>query len=128
MITPSDDTARPMASFVKLLVSDVDASARFYEALGFVKDGTDGIFLHLRWQQDAHVYLVRTPAHAALEGRRGVGVLLGFTSQQPDVAEVAGRAVRLQATVEGPRTTPWHTRELVVTDPDGYRLNFVQPA
>jgi hypothetical protein len=23
---------------------------------------------------------------------------------------------------------PWHTRELIVTDPDGYRLNFIEPA
>jgi hypothetical protein len=23
---------------------------------------------------------------------------------------------------------PWHTREVIVTDPDGYRLNFIEPA
>jgi len=30
--------------------------------------------------------------------------------------------------VDGPTVQPWFTREIVVTDPDGYRLNFIEPA
>lgn len=118
---------RPMASFAKLLVADVEVSSRFYLALGFVKDGTDGVFVHLRWQQDAHLYLVKTPPGVKMDGKKGVGVLLGFTALNPDLAHVHQLAVSLGAAVEGPRSTPWHTQELVVTDPDGYRLNFAQP-
>ena len=119
------DGARPMASFVKLLVNDVEASARFYEALGFERAGTDGVFIHLRWRDDGHLYLVKTPPGMAFDGKRGAGVLVGFAAR--DVDGVAARAASMRAAVEGPRTTPWHTREIVFADPDGYRLNFAQP-
>jgi catechol 2,3-dioxygenase-like lactoylglutathione lyase family enzyme len=116
-----------MASFAKLLVADVEVALRFYAALGFVQDGTDGVFVHLRWQNDAHLYLVKTPPGMKMDGKKGMGVLLGFSAINPDLAAVHQLAVNLGAPVEGPRITPWHTQELVVTDPDGYRLNFAQP-
>jgi uncharacterized glyoxalase superfamily protein PhnB len=53
-------------------------------------------------------------------------VLLCFTSST-DLEVLAQRAVTLGAPTQGPEVQPWHTRELVVTDPDGYRLNFLQP-
>lgn len=114
-------------SFVKLLVLDLPASARFYEALGFTKVGADGTFVHLRWESKGDVLLVGTPTGVRVDGRRGWGVLLCF-STETDVDELARRARALAAPTQGPEVQPWHTRDLVVTDPDGYRLNFLQPA
>lgn len=113
--------------FVKLLVLDQAASATFYEALGFTRVGVDGTFIHLRWEERGDVVLVKAPTGVRLDGKRGWGVLLSFTSQT-DLDTLAERARALTAPIQGPEVQPWHTRELVVTDPDGYRLNFMQPA
>src|SRR5687768_7426403 len=120
------DGKRVMTSFVKLLCADVNASVAFYEKLGFTVDGRDNVFVHLKWGAGADLYLVTTPAQVKLEGRRGVGILVGFTAVKdvtPTVDDVAARASQAGATVDGPRDQPWHTHEVVVTDPDGYRLN-----
>lgn len=113
--------------FTKLLVLDVNASAAFYEALGFTRVGTDGTFIHLRWEAHGDVMLVGAPTGVRVDGKRGWGVLLCFTTRT-SVDELLQRAAKVNAPTSGPETQPWHTRELVVTDPDGYRLNFVQPA
>jgi hypothetical protein len=41
--------------------------------------------------------------------------------------EIAQRARELGALVEGPVERPWNTRDVVVTDPDGYVLVFTEP-
>lgn len=115
-----------VTSFVKVLVSDGERSARFYEALGFERVQTEPPFLHLRWEGRADVYLVVMPAGAGLEGRRGLGVLLGFRTGAGGVDEVASRATAQGVEFDGPSVQPWHTREIIVTDPDGYRLNFIE--
>jgi lactoylglutathione lyase len=116
----------PLRFFVKLLVLDLSASAAFYQGLGFQKVGSDGTFVRLSWEDQGEVLLVGFPVGVRAEGKRGWGVLLCFTSQT-DVAMVSERAIQLGAPTQGPDVQPWHTRELVVTDPDGYRLNFVMP-
>lgn len=117
----------PLGSFTKLLVLDQASSAKFYEALGFTRVGADGTFIHLRWEAHGDLMLVAAPTGVRLDGKRGWGVLLCFTTQT-DVDALAEKARQLGAPTQGPEVQPWHTRELVVTDPDGYRLNFVQPA
>jgi predicted lactoylglutathione lyase len=117
----------PLRAFTKLLVLDVRASAAFYEALGFTRVASDGTFVHLRWQQAGDVLLVGLPKGVSFEGRRGWGVLLGFSSDT-SVDALAEKARALAAPVQGPEVQPWHTKDIVVTDPDGYRLNFVQQA
>ena len=116
------------ASFVKVLVSDAERSASFYEALGFKRANVDPPFIHMRWENQAEVYLVAVPASVMVEGRRGLGVLLGFRVGVVGVEEIATRAREQGAEVEGPTRQPWHTREIVIEDPDGYRLNFIEPA
>ena len=111
--------------FTKLLVLDRAASEQFYERLGFVRVGADGNFLHLRWEERGEVLLVGLPTGVAFEGKRGWGVLQCFTTAMP-LEAIAEKALGAGARVEGPEIQPWKTRELVVTDPDGYRLNFVQ--
>ncbi len=117
-----------MQSFVKMLVSDGERSARFYEALGFERVQAEPPFIHLRWGASADVYLVATPAGAALQGRRGLGVLVGFRTGPEGLEAVVARALKLGVEIDGPTLQPWHTREILITDPDGYRLNFIEPA
>lgn len=118
--------ARPLTAFQRLLVLDREASARFYEGLGFTRVAHDGTFVHLRWAEQGDVFLVSVPNGVNVSGRRGWGVLQCFVCHSLD--ELAERAQRLGASVQGPELQPWHTRELVVTDPDGYRLAFVAPS
>lgn len=117
-----------LSSFVKVLVSDSERSVRFYEALGFKRLNADPPFVHMRWENQAEVYLVAVPAAMGLQGPRGVGVLVGIRVGAMGVDEVAARARALGAHVDGPTVQPWFTKEIVVTDPDGYRLNFIEPA
>ncbi|MFN7143662.1 MAG: VOC family protein [Myxococcota bacterium] len=114
----------PAPAFPKLLVEDAPRSLAFYEALGFAVVQRDPVFTQLRWGPGADLWLVRTPPGKALEGRRGVGVLLCFHADGVDA--IAARARKVGAAVDGPTDQPWHTREIIVTDPDGYRLNFLQ--
>jgi predicted lactoylglutathione lyase len=122
------DSDQLLSSFVKVLVSDAERSARFYEALGFKRTQAEPPFIHLRWENQAEVYLVTQPQVVKLAGQRGLGVLLGFRVGAVDVDELASRARAQGASVEGPTMQPWYTRELIITDPDGYRLNFIEPA
>src|SRR3954469_18080991 len=115
-------------AFVKVLVADGACSARFYEALGFERTQSEPPFIHLRWAESADLYLVATSAGAALQGRRGLGVLVGFRAGPQGLDAVVARALKLGVDVEGPTLQPWHTREILLTDPDGYRLNFIEPA
>lgn len=115
-------------SFVKVLVADAERSAKFYEALGFKRLHAERPFIHLRWEEQADVYLVALPGGQGMEVRRGVGVLLGFRVGAEGVDAVAGRARAAGVDVEGPTLQPWHTREIVIVDPDGYRLNFIERA
>lgn len=113
-------------AFVKLLVADPESSVRFYEALGFTLRQRDPVFAHLAWGPGAELYLVSTPPGRSLEGRRGVGVLVCFRADDRGVDAVAERVRAMGAPMDGPVDQPWHTREIVVTDPDGYRLTFLQ--
>ncbi len=111
-------------AFAKLLVADTDRSVRFYQALGFALVQREAVFTQLRFAPGADLWLVATPPGRTLEGARGVGVLVCFHTDAVDL--VAARARDAGARVEGPIDQPWHTREVIVTDPDGYRLNFLQ--
>lgn len=121
-----DDTG-PMPAYVKLLVAEPQRMATFYEALGFTRIHHDPVFVHLRWAHHADVFLVAMPEGVALPGKRGLGVLLCFTAGEVALETLAQRAEKAGASVDGPREQPWHTRELMVVDPEGYRLSFVAP-
>lgn len=117
---------RPLAAFSRVLVLDREASATFYLGLGFSRVASDGTFVHVRWGEAGDVFLVSVPTGVNVAGRpRGWGVLLGFVAD--DLEALAARAQAQGATVQGPELQPWHTREVVVVDPDGYRLVFVAP-
>ena len=74
-------SAQPkLGFFVKLLVLDREASGKFYEQLGFVRVGADATFIHVRWEEHGDVLLVNAPTGVRVDGKRGWGVLLSFTS------------------------------------------------
>ena len=123
----------PMPMFPTLAVGNVGASVGWYaEQMGFgtvfVMPGADGepVLGHLRWRKYADVLLV-PDSGADGERVKGVGVSLSFLMGNVSVDAMAerlvGRGVELE---EGPVTRAWNTREIVVVDPDGYRLVFFE--
>jgi len=119
--------APTLAFFARLLVTDIARSLSTWERLGFALIARDATFLHLHWPSGGDVLLVPTPAGLTFDNRRGAGVLLSFSSAMRSVESIAARAQEAGLAVEGPTNTPWHTREIIVVDPDGYRLNFLDP-
>ncbi len=115
----------PMPAFLTLTVPDLARTADWYStALDFVvlftMPGPDGPSLvHLRrWRyQDI---LVR-PGTAD----PGTGWEVSIAALAEDLPGLAER-VRAHGggAVEGPVDTPWNTRDVRVTDPDGYRLVY----
>ncbi len=122
-----------MPMFPTLAVRDVGASVGWYaETVGFgtvfVMPGADGepVLGHLRWRKYADVLLV---PDSGSDGERvkGVGVSLSFLVGDVSVDAMAERLVERGVELEeGPVTRPWNTREIVVVDPDGYRLVFFE--
>jgi len=122
-----EDDAYVMPAYTKLLVSDPARSRAFYEALGFQLRTADPVFTHLRWARHADLFLVSTPPGVPFATPRGTGVILCFSVVDSDLDSLASRARAAGASVFGPHPQPWHTLELLVTDPDGFRLCFVTP-
>ena len=125
----------PMPVFPTLSVGDIAMSTSWYSgnvglSLVFNIPGPDGEveMAHLRWRKYADLLLVpdNNPPYPARE--KGVGVALSFLA---DTEPIDDMAARLEANgvelAEGPVDRPWNTRDIVVLDPDGYRLVFFQP-
>ena len=122
----------PMPSFPTLVVSDIGRSSEWYRALGFVSvftmPGPNGLpsLVHLRWAKYADLLLFpdRDGSMAGLPRGRGVG--LNYLTDDLDAVSRRARELAAQV-VEGPVQRPWNVREMVVLDPDGYRLVFNEP-
>ena len=125
---PSEYEFYPMPLFPRLTVSDVAESTEWYEALGFEVVYGTSVVAHVRYRKYADVMLADAtaePADAGLpsEGPPGVGVSIFLTVESESVDDVADRARSNGIDVgDGPRETPWNTRELRLVDPDGYEL------
>jgi catechol 2,3-dioxygenase-like lactoylglutathione lyase family enzyme len=124
-----DRDVYPMPAFVTFPVTDLTAAGRWYEALGFVvlatlpaPDGTDAL-VHLRRLRYQDLLLV--------PGRPTPGPRVTFAAGEEDLDERAGRVRRHAAAaggfLEGPVDTPWFSRDLVATDPDGYVVVLTAP-
>lgn len=121
-----------MPAFVTLPVAELDRTVDWYvNGLDFIAlftmpgPGGAPALVHLRrWRyQDI---LVR-PGDSPADGRAAAGG--GWSFSVMAVAEqLDGLAERARAhgggTVEGPYDTPWNTRDLRVTDPDGYTVVY----
>ena len=127
----------PMPMFPTLSVRDIRHSTSWYKDkvgfwLVFSMPGPDGetALAHLRWRKYADLLLVPdinspypNPTH-----KKGAGITLSFPTEAESVDDMATRlesnGVELE---EGPIDRPWNTRDIVVLDPDGFRLIFFEP-
>jgi len=118
-----------LASFPTLAVADPVAAARWYRrALGFrsvnERAGLNGtpVLVHLRRGPHQDLMLEAGPARAAGPGADGVTLTFWVGD---DLAALADRARAAgECRVEGPIARPWGAAELIVVDPNGYRLVF----
>jgi predicted enzyme related to lactoylglutathione lyase len=118
----------PMPSFVTVAAADVTrTSSWFRDVLGFgvmfVAPGRGSpSMVHLRRAKYQDVMV--TPAI----GEPAPGSSLSVTFQAGEAADVDTLASRISSlgpdVLDGPRDTPWNTREFTVTDPDGNRFTF----
>ena len=124
----------PMPGFPTLSVKNLGHSGRWYEeTLGFshvfAMQGQWGepTLVHLRWRKYADLLLVKDTEERA-DDSRGHGVQLSFLVENVDLDHMAEQLRERDVTVlEGPVDRPWNVRELIVADPDGYRLCFFKP-
>jgi catechol 2,3-dioxygenase-like lactoylglutathione lyase family enzyme len=136
----SDGSEEVLPAFPTFAVTDLGASTTWYrEALGFELVGQipgspgsepHGVASHLRWTRGADLFLIaddpESPA-ALPDERRGLGVTLTFGMVEGSVDELAARAQAHGAEVLLPPVDrPWNVREVLILDPDGYRLLFTQ--
>ena len=127
----------PMPSFPMLIVSELDASANFYQnVLGFKHiftmpgPGGQPALVHLRWVKYADLLIAKSPDGRESSGQKGVGISLNFDLFDRfagDIDAFAKHARGNGATITGPIDQPWNVREVTVIDPDGYRLVFTVP-
>lgn len=116
----------PMPAFVTLEVSDLERTMDWYvNGLDFVElfrmpgPGDRPSLVHLRrWRyQDILVRLG--------EAGPGAGIVLSVAALAEDLPALAERArAHGGGNVDGPVDTPWNSRDVRVTDPDGYRLVY----
>jgi lactoylglutathione lyase len=121
----------PMSMFAQLSVADVERSIEWYESvLGFEINYSMSMIASVRYREHADLMLVdeKTSFHTDLSKRdtkRGQGVSLYFIAENESADEIAARAEEHDAEIaHGPEETTWNTREVVISDPDGYELVF----
>jgi catechol 2,3-dioxygenase-like lactoylglutathione lyase family enzyme len=115
----------PMPAFVTIESSNLDRTVDFFvNGLDFISlftipgpDGTPAVVHLRRWRyQDI---LVRPGAP-----NPGTGWTISVAALAEQLAGLVEKARAHGGTVEGPTDTPWNTRDVTVTDPDGYRIIF----
>jgi catechol 2,3-dioxygenase-like lactoylglutathione lyase family enzyme len=128
----------PMPFFVRLIVSNLEASSKFYqETLGFKHvftmpgPGGKAMLVHLRWSKYADLLLSLSRDGKPVPEPRGAGVTLSFQMLERfdgSVDALADQAKARGANIaSGPLDQPWNVRELTILDPDGYQLVFTAP-
>ncbi|WP_342629521.1 VOC family protein [Nguyenibacter vanlangensis] len=123
-----------MPAFATLAVSDIEKSVKWYQtALGFslvfTMPSADGgkHLCHLRLSKYADIMLVSRPTSVSGSVPNGV-IFLTFALFNESVDEVAERLLRLGDTrFEGPFDRPWNAREIIITDPDGFKIVMTAP-
>ena len=127
MVAPRGLTKQPRLASLFLVCSDLRKSADFYQQLGFschekksrssVFSLGDGLQLHLH-----------EPLSPDEEDTFGLTTGRGSTClvQSYEVENLEDLALRADSdsVVYGPNTTEWGQRLMIVTDPDGHRLEF----
>lgn len=115
----------PMPFFATLTASEPEVLGGWYQrALGFAVMMA-GPLMHLRRRKYQDLLVVQG-APGAPEAREA-GPVLRFDAdgELDELAQRARGEPRVgRSSVEGPVDTPWNTRELSVTDPEGYCFVF----
>ena len=128
----------PMPSFPLLIVRDLEASSRFYqETLGFkhifTMPGPGGkpALVHLRWLKYADLLISSSRDGMEIPEPRGAGVSLSFQMLERFDGSVDALVEQAKAgganIVSGPLDQPWNVHEVIILDPDGYRVVFTTP-
>jgi hypothetical protein len=112
-----------MPAFVAIPTGDLGASVDFWiRGLGFFElFSVPGRVVHLRRWAFQDVLLV--PATSVAEQPPAVSVNFACVLSQVDSLVEACRAVRPDS-VDGPRDTPWNTRDVEVITPENARIVF----
>jgi catechol 2,3-dioxygenase-like lactoylglutathione lyase family enzyme len=112
-----------MPAFVTIPTSDLPASVDFWvRGLGFFElFGIPGRLVHLRRWAFQDVLLV--PAASVPAEVPAVSFSFACVLSQVDSLAEACRALRPES-VEGPRDTPWNTRDVQVITPEKARIIF----
>ncbi|MGE5415468.1 MAG: VOC family protein [Acidobacteriota bacterium] len=122
----------PMPAFPTLWVKDVMISSKWYQRIGgfevvFELPGPDRRLrlAHMRRGKYQDVMLVADPPGFNVSPEyRGRGVTLTFAIDE-DLESFANRArERGGHILAGPGDQTWNAREIIMSDPDGYRLIF----
>ncbi|BDT91325.1 MULTISPECIES: VOC family protein [Nocardia] len=127
--TPGPDAVAPepfrgiygMPAFVTIPTSDLAASVDFWvRGLGFFElFGIPGRLVHLRRWAFQDVLLVA--AESVPEQAPAISFSFACVLGQVDSLVEACRALRPNS-VDGPRDTPWNTRDVVVITPENARI------
>lgn len=112
-------------------VKDIDKTAEFYEALGFIftKHEPDHLSLRLNWfwidfHPEDKENIPEFQKEALLEPKGG-GTFLYISVDNVDEFYQGVLAKGLKPSSE-PQNYPWGNREFILHDPDGYKLVFFQ--
>ena len=116
----------PMPAFVTFAVADVERTVDFYVgALDFVElfrmpgPGGGAALVHLRRWRYQDILVRPGPAEVG----HGWGVSIAALAE--DLPALVERArAHGGGEVSDPTDTPWNTRDVNITDPDGYRLVY----
>lgn len=108
------DPARTLEFFTGVL--DFDVMFRGPEIGGL----TTLVHVRRRRYQDVLIVPARGPVRA------GDGLVVTFGAADADDIDALAERIRVArpSSLEGPEDTPWNTRDLTVTDPDGHRITF----
>lgn len=115
------------ASGYSCYVKDLDKTAEFYQELGLqVKSRTaDRMIIYLNWYRIDFVVADKDnlpEIQAELKAvPKGAGVFLYFSVDDVDEAYKEILSLGLKPVSE-PKDMPWGNRELIILDPDGYKL------
>lgn len=114
----------PMPFFATFTASDPEALGRWYErALGF-GIVLSGPLVHVRRRKYQDLLIVKVgPGEGPAVN--GPALRLDADGELDALAERARKEPQSgRSSIAGPVDTPWNTRELTATDPEGYRLIF----
>jgi catechol 2,3-dioxygenase-like lactoylglutathione lyase family enzyme len=114
--------ARELRSIVP--ARDFDLSKRFYRAIGFVEDWTNGEIA--MFKNGATSFLLRSEPDAAYAA--GMQMQLVVDSADDWYTHVASVIDPFGITVAAPVDRPWGARDFVLADPSGVRWRITQGA